>query len=220
MTPKILLSLWRERWGKPDTATLAEPFPSGKLNEWGNAFCESVVWRVPGLRLIALAWFVGLVLLLTSLRFSPVNQLVLSLFILLISQLIRRYQGHLISLILLGFAIISTSRYLFWRFDQTLGTLLNTEFFMLLGLLVAELCYAFMFALGMVQKLWPLIEPQAALPKDSAEWPKVGVFVLCTEHSLANIELALNQANALIWPKSKIVLYFVDAIRRDDIHQF
>ena len=220
MTPTILLSHWRQRWGKADVGTLLRPRLSGGLHAWGDAFAESNLWRVPGLGLLSLSLFMALTMLLTTLHFTLVNQWVLSFFLLLLSLLIRSYQSVWITWMLLGFALINSSRYVFWRLDQTLGSFTDTGFWVVTCLFAAELVYIALILLDVMHKLMPLSQPQTSLPTEVIEWPTVGVFVVCSGHNLSGIEDSLNAMAAISWPRLKITLYFVDAVVRKDVRKF
>jgi cellulose synthase (UDP-forming) len=219
MTPGLLLSLWRERWGKPDIATFEQPYESGAVTDWSDKVNQSTLWGVPGLGLAVMILFASTVAFVATLRFVVLDQLWFSLLLLTPALLLRGFQGGMITLVLMWLSIISTTRYFYWRFDATLGTSLNGEFFLALGLLGVELYGASLFTAGIGQLFWPATKPQENLANDQDEWPKIGVFVLCADQSIDRITQSLQHSQAINWPKNKITLCFVDTAERDEVRQ-
>ena len=215
MTPQRLLSLWRERWGKADAADYEEPYAEGLLGFWVERISNASAWRIPGLGVVALLLFAGLTLLLLGVRLTLHNQLWLSLFFLVVSLIIQRYQAQLMALLLMGFAVISSSRYLYWRVDDSLGPALSLDYFFGLGLWVLEIYGAVVFILGIAHALWPARQAAVALPADPAEWPSVSVLVYgagCSAEDIGRSVTALQNAR---WPRSKFSLTVIDDIERD-----
>ena len=217
MTPKRLQALWRERWNKPDIKAEEDAYVNGAVGAWGERVSSSSAWALPGLGVIATALFAGLSLLLTSVRFSAADQWWLTFFILATSLFIRRYQIPLATLMLLCFAAISSSRYLYWRFDATLGPAFNVNFFLSLTLWVIELYGTIWFALGLVKKLWPAKESPAILPEDLDQWPTLGVYLLSAGHSAEEIQNSLAALQSAKWPRGKLTVTVVDGAVREGL---
>lgn len=215
MTPKRLRLLWRERWGKVDVTAEANTYASGAISNWCERISSSAAWSLPGMGVLAAILFTGLTLLLVSVRFSVADQWWLTCFVLTISLFIRFLQPPMMTMLLLCFAIISTSRYLYWRFDDTLGPAFTIDFFLALGLWVIEVYGAILFALGIVQALWPAKQAPMALPDDLNEWPTVGIFVLGAGRSAEDIGYSLSSLQETRWPRSKLSFTVVDAFVRD-----
>lgn len=218
MTPKRLLSLWRERWGKTNIATRMQPYIDGELSDWGERVCNSEAWSLPGLGSLAVILFAGLTLLLVSVRFTLPDQLWFSIFLLTLSLLIRRYQAQVMVLMLAGFSIISSSRYLYWRFDETLGTPLTTDFFVALVVLMIEVYGVTLFALNIARAIWPSKQPYVALPEDVTVWPTVSVIVYGAGRTADDIAQSISSLQAVEWPHRKLNITVVDAIARESLH--
>ena len=221
MTPFTLLSLWRMRWGKTNVTALAQPLITGRLSALGDSLADSWLWRVPGFNFLTVVLWGAVLFLLTPVHLTSIHQLALSLVLLLPALLLRCYKGPWITLMLLGLALISTSRYLYWRMSQSLGTDgIDAVIFIALGILVAEVLYIARVALCIANRLVPLAEPSSALPDAVADWPTVGIFVVCTGQRLTRIEATLRAATDIAWPRLKITLYFIDAVARDGVRKF
>lgn len=215
MTPQRLLSLWRERWGKADAAVYEQPYADGLIGFWVERVSNWAAWSIPGLGLVSVLLFTLLTLLLLGLRLTVHHQLLLSFLLLAVSLMVRRYQAQLMALLLMGFALISSSRYLYWRVADTLGAPSSPDFFLSLGLWALEMYAAVAFMLGIAQALWPARQAAVSLPQDPAEWPSVGILVYgaaCSTEDIGRSVVALQNAQ---WPRSKYNLTVIDGIERD-----
>lgn len=217
MTPKRLLSLWRERWGKVDTTSQVRPYATGPVSEWGERVSNSRAWAMPGLGVVAAVLFIGLILLLVGVRFTLADQLWLSSLIFIVSLFIRRYQVQMMTLMLMGFATITSSRYLYWRFENTLGPAFSIDFFLALGLWTLEVYGAALFTLGIVNALWPARQAPVPLPDNLSNWPSVSILVFGAGRSAEDVELSVSALRATEWPRSKFSITVVDAIERDSL---
>lgn len=217
MTPLRLLSLWRERWGKTNTTQLERPYLSSRMGDWSERFGRSPNQLWIGWTLMALGWFVVLTAVLSGVEFSWQGQWVATTMLLLASLLVRRYQGHLMTLMLLGFALISSTRYIVWRFSDTLTPAFSIEYLWSLGFWGFELFGVLLFAAGMAQALWPLSQPVDPLPEEVLSWPSVSVMVVGHGRTLQDIERSVEAARAAQWPRSKLSCLVIDGIDRDSV---
>ncbi len=217
MNPRLMLSLWRERWGKAAGITFQVPYVRGRVNQWTQWLPYSAVWSVSGVSAFALVLCILLMGLITSIGLSLNSQIVFSVLFVCIAVCIRRYAGTLITLVLVGMAIIASTRYLYWRFDATLVRDFSVDFIFGFYLFVAECYLALLVSLGLIQSVWPLKRARAALPRGQDEWPTVDVFILCYDQPYPAIKLTSMAAYKLDWPKKKIAIYLIDGDQRDDL---
>ena len=217
MNPRLMLSLWRERWGKAAGVTFKVPYVRGKVNQWTQWLPHSAAWSVTGVSAFALLAGMSLMGLITSISLSFNSQIVFSGLFVCIAVYIRRYAGTLITLVLIGMAIIASTRYLYWRFDATLVRDFSIDFIFGFYLFVAECYLALLVSLGLIQSVWPLKRARAALPREQDEWPTVDVFILCYDQPYTAIKLTSIAAYKLDWPKKKIAIYLIDGGQRDDL---
>src|SRR5450830_1921107 len=128
MNPRLILSLWRERWGKASGTTRITPYLQGQLNLWGSQLAHATAWSRSGVTAFALLSCIFLFALMLVVQFSLNGQVVFSVFFVCIALYVRRYAGTLVTLVLIGLSVLASTRYLYWRFTETLGQDLNSDF--------------------------------------------------------------------------------------------
>ena len=218
MNPRLMLSLWRERWGKAAETSFKVPYVHGKLNQWTHWLPYSDVWSVTGVSASALLLCTLLMFLMVSVGLSFNSQVVFSFLFVCIAVYVRRYAGMLITLVLIAMSVIASTRYLYWRFDATLVPSFSLNFFFGFYFFVAECYLALLVFAGFVQSIWPLKRAPAALPGDQGQWPAVDVFILCDDQPYAAIKLTATASAKLDWPRKKLKIYLVDGAQRDDLY--
>ena len=189
MNPRLMLSLWRERWGKAAGTNFKVPYVDGKVNQWTHWLPYSGIWSVAGVPAFALLLCTLLMFLITSIGLPFDSQVVFSLSFVCTAVYVRRYAGTLVTLVLVAMAVIASTRYLYWRFDATLVPGFSLGFFFGFYFFVAECYLALLVFAGLVQSIWPLKRASAALPGDQGQWPAVDVFILCDDQPYAAIKL-------------------------------
>jgi cellulose synthase (UDP-forming) len=217
MTPQVILSLWRERWGKAESAPRHLPYIDGKVATWGRGLSASPVWGVP-----LMGWLVGvlcglLLIFVATVSLSPKSQYVFSIFVLGLSFLLRRYSGTFVTLVLLALAVMASSRYLFWRLTGTLVQDFSWDFIFGFVLWAAELHFCVLVGLKCVTQIWPIQRALGALPDEDVEWPSLDILVPCQGQSPSQVLEAATAALALTWPPEKIQIHLVDDKARSDI---
>ena len=217
MNPRLMLSLWRERWGKAAGTTFKVPYARGRINQWTQWLPYSAAWSVAGVSAFALLSCILLMVLMAGIGLSFNSQIVFSVLFVCIAVYIRRYAGTLITLVLVGMAVIASTRYLYWRFDATLVRDFSLDFIFGFYLFVAECYLALLVSIGLIQSIWPLKRACVPLPRGQDEWPTVDVFILCYDQPYAAIKLTSMAACKLDWPRKKIKTYLIDGGQRDDL---
>ena len=217
MNPRLMLSLWRERWGKADRGNLKVPYVHGKVGQWYHALPRAAIWSVPGFSFFAVLACLALITMIVSIRLTFFGQVELAISFFCIALYIRRYAGTVLSLVLIGMAVIASARYLYWRLDATLIRDVSLHSILCFYLFVAE-CYLALFVfVGSIQSVWPLKRMREPLPANLDEWPTVDVFVLCGDQTYAAIKCTSMAALKLNWPRKKLKIYLIDGGQRDDL---
>lgn len=217
MSPRLLLSLWRERWGEKAAADRMRPYLRGRLTRWGGDLTHAGAWSLPGLSVLVLLGCIAVYLLLITARFSLGGQVAFSVLFVGIALYLRRYAGTLVTLVLLGMAVAVSTRYLYWRFTDTLGHDFNLDFVGGVVLCLAELYLWMLLLLRTLQAILPLTKAPVSLPTNTAEWPTVDIFVVAHGQIESATKQTVQAALALHWPKAKIKTYILDESHRDRI---
>ena len=217
MNPKLVLSLWRERWGKAASSTLEVPYVQGKLAQWGRRLAHATVWARPGTT--TLTWLLFLVFfpLMVTARFSTNGQIVFSIFLIAIAFYVRRYAGMVLTLTLFSLWLMVSGRYLYWRFNETLGSSIDLNSLFGLVLCIAEVHLYWLMTLRFVEHIYPLKKAPVALPIDNTRWPSVDVFIFCAKQPRASISAAATAAMALNWPREQLHIYLLNTVQRNDL---
>jgi cellulose synthase (UDP-forming) len=214
MNPKLVLSLWRERWGKAADAAVLIPYAQGMPNAWGRRVTQASIWSLPAASSIASVACIALIFWMLTVPYSLGGQVVFSFVLISFALFLRRYRGTLITLVLLGFSILVSSRYLYWRFSSTLGHQFDIDFVLGFVLCVAELHLIVLVAAAFTQKVLPLKRASSQLPKDQYKWPTVDVYVLVRGGEQEVVKKRCANALALVWPKGKKHVYLLDGLNR------
>lgn len=214
MNPYLLLTLWRERWGKTAEASFRTAYVLGKPNTVGTHLVYAKAWTVFGVSSGVLIACAALFAWMLSIRFSLGGQVAFSLLITGFALYLQRYKGTLVTLTLFCLSVLVSARYLGWRFANTLGHTFDFDFLLALGLFAAELHLWMLGVLGFINKLWPLKQKTAPLPDSQSNWPSVDVYLPIGDcEADTALQFCLN-ALSLDWPKGKLQVFLVDGANR------
>ncbi len=217
MSPHLLLSLWRERWGKTAEASLRVPYLQGKPTTFGKWLTHAHVWSLTGVRSSVLTATVVIFVWMLSIRFSLGGQVAFSLLLAGFALYLQRYKGTLVTLTLLGLSLLVSARYLGWRFTATLGHGFNFDFVLGFGLCVAELHLWMLGALGLINTLCPLKQAMEPLPESQSSWPTVDIYLPTRDQSQDAVLQTCTDALALDWPREKLRIFLLDGTIRPPI---
>jgi cellulose synthase (UDP-forming) len=220
MSPKLLLALWRERWGKPGVAAFQVPYIDSQVSEWGIRIARQIRWSLLGI-IIFIVFLVGFFsVVLLPVTFSQSSQIVFSVFLICWALFLRRHAGVLPALILVSLSFVVSIRYLYWRFNETLGNEFDFAYIFGFTLCLAESYLCLQAVLNFVERRWPIKRAQSNLRNDSSLWPSVDIFVLCANESFLRIESLARAAIESDWPVRKVKIFLLDDNFRDDIKSF
>ena len=142
----------------------------------------------------------------------------------LLALWINRIEGRLATHILILLSFMVSTRYIWWRFTESLGTIYSNDryidMFFATGLLAAELYAYVVLLLGYFQVLWPLNRKPAPLPRDLGEWPTVDIYIPTYNEPLKVVRPTILAALDIDWPADKLRVYVLDDGKRQQFKEF
>ena len=193
---------------------------SQRMSHWGDRLTGWPGWG---------SWFIGLLALVIGVvvfyfvMTAPLEfyeQLIFAIVGLVVAMLFRRIPGRLAALVLILLSIAVSTRYFYWRITETAVFESPLETFLGVGLILAEV-YAFVILiLGYFQSSWPLRRRPAELPRDTAEWPTVDVFIPTYNEPLSVVKPTVLAALGMDWPAEKVNVCILDDGRRPEFREF
>jgi cellulose synthase (UDP-forming) len=217
MNPKLLLSLWRERWGKPSSNELMMPYRWSKVNHWAVEFASAPQWGWPGASIALFLASIAVLAFAIPMQFPLGGQVAYSLLFVGVSVFARKFPGTQITLIMLTGSAFLSLRYLYWRADQTIHQLYGSDFALALCLFALEIAMWLAITVSAMRQMWPIATPAAPIPNDSNGWPTVDIVIMAHGHAPADVKLTVSHALAQDWPVAKFTVRVLDAAPRDDI---
>ncbi|MDX5372966.1 MAG: glycosyltransferase, partial [Pseudomonadaceae bacterium] len=133
---------------------------------------------------------------------------------------LRRHAHRLAILAMITLSVIASLRYMYWRLTSSLGFENPLDMLFGYGLVLAELYALLVLLLGYLQTAWPLQRKPYPLPRDTALWPTVDVYIPTYNEPLEIIKLTAFAAQAIDWPKDKLNVYVLDDGRREEFRAF
>lgn len=217
MNPQLLLSLWRERWGKAQSAEFSLPYAQGKLTQWTQRVSNAALWRVPAATGSIVVFSLMALALLVCADLSLNSQIIYSAVVVTGALYARRFEGRLISLVLLMLAVTLSTRYFGWRVGSTLDSNMNWHFVVGFILCLAELMVWLPLILRTSLAVSPIQQHAPSLPTKRAEWPSLDIALLVKDASGEDVARTASLLTALAWPQSSIT--FIDITHRDEMHR-
>ncbi|ADP10760.1 Cellulose synthase (UDP-forming) [Erwinia sp. Ejp617] len=125
-----------------------------------------------------------------------------------------------ISLVMVVFSSLMSTRYIYWRATETLHFNSEVEAILGIGLFIAELYVWLILILGYLQTSWPLKRTIEPLPDDVGLWPTVDVYVPSYNESLDVVRDTVLAAQCIDYPQDKIKVYLLDDGKRSEFARF
>ncbi len=117
-------------------------------------------------------------------------------------------------------AILTSTRYMFWRTTQTLQFNTLPEFLFGSGLYLAELYAWVLLLLGFLQTSWPLERPPVEIEGEPDTWPTVDVYIPTYNESLEIVRNTVYAAMDMDYPDDRFRVYILDDGRRPEFRAF
>jgi len=151
---------------------------------------------------------------------SDLAQAVFISFILLVAYSLRQVKGQMATIIMITLSVTTSSRYLWWRYTETLNWDDPLALFLGLGLLLAETYAWLVLILGFFQTINPLERKPIAMPKNTDLWPTVDVYIPTYNEPLSVVKPTTLAAMSIDWPADKLNVYILDDGKRPEFAQF
>ena len=194
---------------------------------WGprmNAFVEHPLFEKRWLICLVLLLAVMPTWLVISTPLSLEWQAIFGFALVLITFWLQRVEGTLVSIVMMAISILASSRYMYWRFTESLGYGVANrglvDYVFATGLLFAEVYALIVLLLGFFQVLWPLNRKPVPLPKNPDDWPTVDIYVPTYNEPMKVVRPTVLAALELDWPEDKLNVYVLDDGRRDEFRVF
>ncbi|MFI4962837.1 MAG: UDP-forming cellulose synthase catalytic subunit, partial [Legionellales bacterium] len=152
--------------------------------------------------------------------FTPLAQCIFMLLMWCTAMSIRNIPGRMTPLMLAVLSVIVSCRYMWWRYTTTLVWADPVSMFFGVLLIIAETYIFVVLILGFFQSIWPLQRNPVSLPKDTALWPSVDVFIATYNEDLNIVSPGVYAALGIDWPKDKITIYLLDDGNRPQMKAF
>lgn len=148
------------------------------------------------------------------------KQYLFALFSIVALLLLNFNKSRKVSIVLVVFSILTSTRYLYYRVTETL--FFETQFEAILGtiLFIAELYSWIMLLLGYLQTTFPLERKIEPLPKDTSLWPTVDVYIPTYNEELDVVQDTVLAAQCIDYPRDKLNIYLLDDGNRKEFAIF
>ena len=178
------------------------------------------IWQHPTARVVAVVFSALLMGLVISVPLDLQGQILFSLGSFGAALLLSKTPGRLSTLAMIVLSISASSRYIYWRFTDTIGFTHWMDAAFGYGLVLAEL-YAFaVLLIGYFQTAWPLQRRPVPMPTDVSTWPSVDVFIPSYNEPLEVVRQTVFSAMSLDWPADRLHVYVLDDGRRTEFREF
>ena len=189
------------------------------LERFSRASDAMAILALP-FRLLTVAVAAGLALIAITTPLTLSQQAWFTGITLMCALLIRHAAGSLPNLLLIALALLTATRYAYWRLSTTLVFESPAALVCGMLLLLAELYTWLILLQGFVQTVMPLRRRPVALPPDLARWPSVDVFIPTYNESLRVVRATALAALRMDWPADRLQVYLLDDGRREEFRVF
>ena len=175
--------------------------------------------RVLGIVLLGLVAFALFMLCVTQ-PLDPLYQGLFSIGTILLAFLFRTIRLRVTVILIILLSLLVSSRYLWWRYNETLNFDSSVGFVFSTLLLLAETYTFVLMVLSYFQSFWVLNREPLPLPKDRSVWPHVDVFIPTYNEPLELVRTTVFGALAIDWPKDKLHVWILDDGEREEFRAF
>ncbi|WP_404340688.1 UDP-forming cellulose synthase catalytic subunit [Pseudoalteromonas mariniglutinosa] len=189
-------------------------------NHTYQRFSGAEIWQS---RLLHIAFYCALglaVVIFVTVPFSTTAQAIFISLILLVAYSLRRVKGQMATITMITLAVTTSTRYLWWRYTDTLNWNDPLALSLGIGLLLAETYAWIVLILGFFQTINPLERKPIPLAKDTSTWPTVDVYIPTYNEPLSVVKSTAIAAQSIDWPADKLNVYILDDGNRSEFAQF
>jgi len=185
-----------------------------------KAMADARVWQNKLVKYVILAFILFLLAIFITIPFSLEAQAVFISFILLVAYALKRVKGQMATIVMITLSVTTSSRYLWWRYTETLNWDDPLALALGAGLLLAETYAWLVLILGFFQTVNPLERKPVPLPKDTDLWPTVDVYIPTYNEPLSVVRPTTLAALSIDWPADKLNVYILDDGKRPEFKDF
>ena len=185
-----------------------------------KAMADARVWQNKLVKYVILAFILFLLAIFITIPFSLEAQAVFISFILLVAYALKRVKGQMATIVMITLSVTTSSRYLWWRYTETLNWDDPLALALGAGLLLAETYAWLVLILGFFQTVNPLERKPVPLPKDTDLWPTVDVYIPTYNEPLSVVKPTTLAALSIDWPADKLNVYILDDGKRPEFKDF
>lgn len=181
---------------------------------------DAHIWQNKLVKYVILAFILFLLAIFVTIPFSLEAQAVFISFILLVAYSLKRVKGQMATIVMITLSVTTSSRYLWWRYTETLNWDDPVALVLGSGLLLAETYAWLVLILGFFQTINPLERKPIPLPKDTDLWPTVDVYIPTYNEPLSVVKPTTLAALSIDWPEDKLNVYILDDGKRSEFREF
>ncbi|MBQ4833097.1 UDP-forming cellulose synthase catalytic subunit [Pseudoalteromonas sp. MMG010] len=198
-------------------------FSKNKTSRKNSAFYHVAQARIWQNKMVKYAIFALTLLLLAifiTIPFSLEAQAVFISFILIVAYSLRRIKGQMATIVMITLSVTTSTRYLWWRYTETLNWDDPLALGLGIGLLLAETYAWLVLILGFFQTINPLERKPVALPENTDLWPTVDIYIPTYNEPLSVVKPTTLAAMSIDWPQDKLNVYILDDGKRPEFGEF
>ncbi|KAA1151277.1 UDP-forming cellulose synthase catalytic subunit [Pseudoalteromonas sp. FUC4] len=185
-----------------------------------KTMADARVWQNKLVKYVILAFILFLLAIFITIPFSLEAQAVFISFILLVAYALKRVKGQMATIVMITLSVTTSSRYLWWRYTETLNWDDPLALALGGGLLLAETYAWLVLILGFFQTINPLERKPVPLPKNTDLWPTVDVYIPTYNEPLSVVRPTTLAALSIDWPADKLNVYILDDGKRPEFKEF
>lgn len=185
-----------------------------------KTMADARVWQNKLVKYVILAFILFLLAIFITIPFNLEAQAVFISFILLVAYALKRVKGQMATIVMITLSVTTSSRYLWWRYTETLNWDDPLALALGGGLLLAETYAWLVLILGFFQTINPLERKPVPLPKNTDLWPTVDVYIPTYNEPLSVVRPTTLAALSIDWPVDKLNVYILDDGKRPEFKEF
>ncbi|MBH0055799.1 UDP-forming cellulose synthase catalytic subunit [Pseudoalteromonas sp. SWXJZ94C] len=185
-----------------------------------QSFANARIWQNKLIKYVIIAFSLFLLAIFVTIPFSLEAQAIFISFILLVAYSLKRIKGQMATIVMITLSVTTSSRYLWWRYTETLNWDDPLALALGAGLLLAETYAWLVLILGFFQTINPLERKPIPLPKNTDDWPTVDVYIPTYNEPLSVVRPTTLAALSIDWPADKLNVYILDDGKRPEFGEF